>query len=173
MQIKKKSIILATVIIAFAISFSVAHACGCGSCKTDNTSATATDLNENGNVWATLNGEEYFTCPVMKADTKVADASSFSVVHGKKYYHCCPSCETPFQSNPESFLKDLNKPGNVSKIDSDGKRFSRDPVSGVEMEVNDQTVFINRDNTRYFFTSAKTMKTFENSPEKYLRNSGT
>ncbi|MBT5428070.1 MAG: hypothetical protein HOK84_17830 [Bacteroidetes bacterium] len=173
MQIKSKGRVLATLIIAFAISFSVSHASGCGSCTTAKASANSTELNKNGNVWATLNGEEYFTCPVMKSEMKVADATSFSVVDGEKFYHCCPGCEKPFQSNPVSFLKEINLPANVTKIDTDGNKHFRDPVSGVEMEVSDQTVFVDRDNSRYFFSSAKTMDTFEKSPDRFLGKLGS
>lgn len=169
---KKRSFILTAVIVAFAISYSVAYGCDCGGCESDKASASSTELKDNGNVWVTITGEEYFTCPVMKTEMKVADAKSFSVVDGKKFYHCCPGCETPFQSNPTSFLNKLNLPGNVLKVDADGKKYFRDPVSGVEMEVNDQTVFVDRNNIRYFFSSAKTMKTFSQSPEKYFSNSG-
>jgi len=121
-----------------------------------------------GNVWATEDGSMYFTCPVMKSEMKVEDAKTSSVINGVKYYHCCPGCETPFQTETTKWLEGFAVPGNVYMVDKDGQKHFRDPVNNKVGIVGKKTKNVDMNGYRYFFTSKKTMKTFEKSPQNYI-----
>ena len=147
--------------------------CSCVECSKMKNSSMKTSAMKEGNVWVTQDGTKYFTCPVMKTEMKVEDAKTSSVINGVKYYHCCPGCETPFQTETVKWLKGFAVPGNVFNVDQNGQKHFRDPVNGETGVANDKTVNVEMDGFRYFFTSKKTMKTFEKSPQDYKTCEGT
>jgi YHS domain-containing protein len=142
--------------------------CSCSKCSAMKSSSMNTSAMQEGNVWVTQDGTKYFTCPVMKTEMKVEDAKTSSVINGVKYYHCCPGCETPFQTETSKWLKGFAVPGNVFNVDQNGQKHFRDPVSGEAGVVGEKTLNFDKDGFRYYFASKNTMKAFEKSPQNYL-----
>jgi len=120
---------------------------------------------KEGNIWTTEDGGKYFTCPVMKGEARVENAEGVSVIDGVAYYHCCPSCQAPFRSDPQKWLDALFLPGNVIRIDEHGHKVFRDPVDGTEATVEKNTPVLDEAGKRIFFTSKKTK-------EQYLKRNG-
>lgn len=44
-------------------------------------------------------------CPVTGGLFNITEKSEKSVCLGKVYYFCCPGCKTPFEKNPDKYLK--------------------------------------------------------------------
>ncbi|MBM3324778.1 MAG: hypothetical protein FJY66_03840 [Calditrichaeota bacterium] len=120
-----------------------------------------------GNIWTTADGTKFFTCPVMGGEGLVDGAPSFSDVKGVRYYHCCASCQKPFQSNPSKWMKGFAVPGNVYSVDEDGKHFV-DPVDSAKGIVSSKTAYHDVNGKRYFCASKKTLKRFEENPQSFL-----
>ncbi|NOZ60734.1 MAG: YHS domain-containing protein [Calditrichaeota bacterium] len=121
------------------------------------------------NVWTTDNGVKHFLCPVMKNEGVVKANTSFSIVDGKKYYHCCGGCAPKFQADPQKYLKDFVVPGNVIKVDEKGNKIFQCPVTGEESTVNEKTLFSDINGKRYYFCCAGCKPKFDENPETYLK----
>ncbi len=157
------------VITAFLASSAIAQCTGFNKDAKKTIDVSTVEV-QDGNVWTAEDGTQYYTCPVMRGEGKVEEATSFSVVENKKYYHCCPSCQAPFRSEPVKWLENLTVPGNVFIVDLDGVKHFRDPVSGTEGVVDKDTRYFDHEHHRYFFISKKTMKKFKKSPQSYTQD---
>ncbi|MFH1861347.1 MAG: hypothetical protein ABH878_00915 [bacterium] len=124
---------------------------------------------EEANVWTTEEGVRFYKCPVMKGEGLVEDASAFSVIEGKKYYFCCPGCPGSFRSDPQKWLMELQLPGNIAKVDEQGRKHFRDPVSDEVAIVEENTHYTDYHGYRYFFESKETKKQFDLKHEEYLK----
>ena len=51
------------------------------------------------NVWTTEDGAKNYKCPVMGAEGVVNSNTTYSIIDGKKYYHCCGGCSGKFTAN--------------------------------------------------------------------------
>ncbi len=118
------------------------------------------DTLENANVWSTEDGTMYFTCPVMKGEGRVENASAFSMVDGKRYFHCCPPCQGPFRADPQRWLSDFALPANIVRVDGEGRKHFRDPVTGVTAPLEENTLYADYSGSRYFFATEESMQAF-------------
>ena len=76
------------------------------------------------------------------------------VYQRKTYYFCCAGCIKRFATNPKEFSKAV------------------DPVN--EQDVDKAAALLYAlDDTVYYFGSSKTMQTFADDPERYLRKAGS
>ena len=120
-----------------------------------------------GNVWTTMDGTDYFTCPVMKGEGKVGQHAGTSVIDNVTYYHCCPPCQGPFRKDPEKWLGELFLPANIERVDAQGLKHFVDPVNGMHGDVTEKTPVYDHNGQRWYFTSKRSMKRFKKNPEKY------
>jgi YHS domain-containing protein len=121
------------------------------------------------NVWTTADGVKHFVCPVMKNEGVVEANTSFSVVDGKKYYHCCGGCAPKFQADPQKYLKDFVVPGNVIKVDEKEGKIFQCPVTGEKSAVNEKTLFSDVNGKRYYFCCSGCKPKFDENPEAFLK----
>lgn len=166
-------------LIGFAGSNCPALKCAtCPSMKKGNDGHTQQDWNSSvkkaenlenvtkGNVYLTKDGKERFVCPVMGNHGNVEDATSFSDVNGKRYYHCCPGCAEPFQKDPEQYLKKLVLPAFVVKVE--GKTmWVKCAVSNEEFKVTKNTPTAEYEGYKYYFCCEDCKPLFLKSPAKY------
>lgn len=142
---------------------------GCGSCadKAKEIKSTASkDKVSSGNTYLTADGKERFVCPVMGNHGNVADATSFSDVNGKRYYHCCPGCEEPFQKEPAKYLEKLSLPANITKVE--GKTmWAKCPVTSEEFKVGKDTPFADFNGNKYYLCCNDCKPAFVKNPSKY------
>lgn len=120
------------------------------------------------NIWTTVEGGVYFTCPVMKGEAPVELAEGYTDLNGARYYHCCPPCQAPFRANPDRWLSELALPANIVRINSHGHKVFRDPVNRQEGEVREDTPHADLDRRRYYFSSEENRESFSENPESYL-----
>ncbi|MFH1010286.1 MAG: hypothetical protein V1784_03510 [bacterium] len=153
-----------TLTLLFAALFGVVAYFGFGQAV----EPTATNQMQEGNVWTTADGKKFFTCPVMGGEGLVEEAPAFSDVNGVRYYHCCGSCQKPFQSEPSKWTKGFAVPGNVSSVDAAGKHFV-DPVDSTKGIVKSKTAYHDVNGKRYFCASKKTMKRFQEDSQAIFR----
>jgi len=121
------------------------------------------------NVWVDADGQKHFTCPVMGEKGVVDEKIPYSVVDGKKYYHCCAGCSEKFQAETNKYLKDFSVPANVIKVDEDGKHF-RCVVSGEMGTVSEKTAYSDVDGKRYYFCCDNCKKKFDADSEKFMKS---
>lgn len=120
------------------------------------------------NTWSTEDGSRYFTCPVMKGEGRVGAHEGTSSHDGKLVFHCCPPCQAPFRANPEKYLSALHLPGNIARVDEEGKKHFRDPVSGEVHMLSDGAVHRDHEGRRYYFASEEHAEQFSEVPGRYL-----
>ena len=120
------------------------------------------------NVWTTADGVKHYVCPVTKKEGVVDKNTVFSIVDGKKYYHCCQACAPKFQAEPQKYLKKLAVPANVVKIDKNGDEIFQCPVSGEKGVVDKKTSYLDVDGKRYYFCCDKCKAKFEKDPNAFL-----
>jgi YHS domain-containing protein len=157
---KAMSFILITTLIFFSLSI-------VGNAKTVDEKEKKISPVE-ANVWTGEDGNKYYKCPVMGGEGVVDSTTTFSIVDGKRYYYCCAGCAEKFQANPSKYLKKFAKPGNVIKIDKDGKYF-RCPVSGKKDLVSEKTAYSDYKGKRYYFCCNDCKTKFNEGQEKYLK----
>jgi len=133
-----------------------------------NTEASIIGSFADGNVWTTMDGTKNYKCPVMGGEGRLDEAPAYSDVKGARIYHCCPPCQGPFRSNPGKYLSELSLPGNIVTVLDNGEKVFRDPVTGAESHVHNDTRYVDYNAKRYFFADQKTLKQFENAPERYI-----
>ena len=121
------------------------------------------------NVFTTKDGEKHFICPVMGGEDVVTKDTPYSVVDGKKYYHCCGGCSEKLTANPDKYLKNFAIPANVLKVDDDGQHFQC-VVSGEMGLVNAKTTYADVDGKRYYFCCDKCSEKFEADRSKFMKN---
>jgi len=179
---KKNNLLVLAIILALVVSLAASPAysqcsgkkdspcgaaakVGCGNCdKGDCKNCGSTEAKpaaveaKAGNVWKTVDGKEYYTCPVMGQSGLVSEADSYSMVKDVKYYHCCPACLAPFRADPAKYLKDFALPANISSVDDQGAMRFRDPVSGEDAALTEDAARLDLDGMRYFFVSKKNSK---------------
>ena len=102
------------------------------------------------NIWITEDGEKHFTCPVMGGEGIVDSNTVFTELDSKRYYLCCAACFEKLKANPSKYLEKFVVPGNIIKVDTDGKHF-RCPISGKVEVVTEQTPYSDFDGKRYYF----------------------
>ena len=155
-------LLIAVLMLTFAIAGIYA--------KTNDDSKKKTKVTE-ANVWTTEDGAKHFKCPVMGSEGVVKESTTFSIVDGKKYYHCCGGCSEKFTSNTAKYLDGFVVPGNVVKIDKEGQHF-KCVISGKEGLVTDKTTFSDKDGKRYYFCCPGCKPKFEQkSKEKKSQKS--
>jgi len=71
---------------------------------------------------------------------------------GKTYHFCCEGCANSFDADPKKYA------------------FTKDPVSGAEVDKAKALMFAVKNHV-YYFGSARTRDTFAKNPEKYLKGS--
>ena len=160
---KKQTI---TLIAVFLILFS---AISVFARSDDSTKKKATVV--EANVWKTEDGQKHFVCPVMKNEGIVTENTPYSIVDGKKYYHCCAGCESKFLQSTAKYLNELVIPANVVKEDKNGKVFQC-PVSGELSTVNEKTLFSDVNGKRYYFCCSKCKTNFDANSKKYIKSFG-
>lgn len=168
-----KSTIVFTVISLFLIGIA---GCASSSSVTKGTSGettmskieSAAKAFPGGNLWTTEDGTKYYKCPVMGGEGKIEEAEAYSDIQEIRIYHCCAPCQGPFRSNPAKYLSELTLPGNIIAVTESGEKMFRDPVSGVEGQVDGDTRYVDHNYKRYYFSDRKTVKHFENAPEKFI-----
>jgi len=122
---------------------------------------------EEANVWFTADGAKHFTCPVMGGEGVVSENTTFTVVEGKKYYHCCPACQGKITSSSSKYLQNFVLPGNVVEVDEQGKHFVC-PVLGNKGVVQETTVFTDYKSKRYYYCCGACKPKFEANPEHFI-----
>ena len=141
-----------------------------GYAKTDTKGSQKSEIVE-ANVWITDSGEKRFICPVMGGEGVVDSTTLFTEVDGKRYYHCCAGCPDKFKANPSKYLKSFVVPGNVIKVDKDGKHY-RCPVSGEMGSVTKDTPYSDYNGKRYYFCCSNCKTNFDEKPHKYMKSEG-
>jgi YHS domain-containing protein len=121
------------------------------------------------NVWTTKDGAKHFKCPVMGSEGVVKESTTFSIVDGKKYYHCCGGCSGKFTENTAKYLDGFVTPANVVKIDDKGKHFQC-VVSGESGVVGEKTKYSDKDGKRYYFCCNDCKKAFDKKAEKFIKS---
>ena len=121
------------------------------------------------NVWTTKDGAKHFKCPVMGIEGVVNQNTTFSIVDGKKYYHCCGGCSEKFTANTAKYLDGFVVPANVVKEDKNGKHFQC-AVSGETGVVTEETLFADKDGKRYYFCCEGCKKEFDKDSEKFIKS---
>ncbi|MBD3169255.1 MAG: hypothetical protein GF307_07210 [candidate division Zixibacteria bacterium] len=75
-----------------------------------NKASKASMPSKFANVYATdEDGNKYAVCVLSGKSFKVDSRSSYSVVDGKGYYHCCNGCSEPFKAEPSKYTESLEK----------------------------------------------------------------
>lgn len=75
-----------------------------------NKASKASMPSKFANVYATDDdGNKYAVCVLSGNSFKVDSKSSYSVVDGKGYYHCCNGCSEPFKAEPSKYTESLEK----------------------------------------------------------------
>jgi len=121
------------------------------------------------NVWTTKDGVKHFKCPVMGHEGVVKESTTFSVVDGKKYYHCCGGCSGKFTANTAKYLDGFVVPANVTKVDKKGKHFQC-AVSGEAGVVSTETLFADKDGKRYYFCCEGCKEEFDKDAKKFIKS---
>ncbi len=124
----------------------------------------------DANVWTTKDGAKHFKCPVMGHEGVVKESTTFSVVDGKKYYHCCGGCSEKLTSNSAKYLDGFFVPGNVTKVDKEGQHF-KCLVMGGEGVVKESTTYSDVDGKRYYYCCPGCKPKFEANSAKYIKSS--
>jgi len=119
------------------------------------------------NVWLIDSEGAHYTCPVT-GNMGILDSSTpFSIIDGRKFYHCSTDCED--ESEVRSALEDsFVVPGNAVGVEGDAVRFLC-PVMGNEGIADATTPFSDHDGRRYYFCCPPCKPQFEASPEDYIR----
>ncbi|MBL7094936.1 hypothetical protein ISS22_13290 [candidate division KSB1 bacterium] len=158
---KKLTIMLVAILmLTFAVSAIYA--------KTDENSKKKSSVTE-ANVWTTEDGAKNFKCPVMGAEGVVNSKTTYSIVDGKKYYHCCGGCSVKFTANTAKYLDGFVVPANVVKTDKDGKHYQC-AVSGETGVVGKETLFSDKDGKRYYFCCDGCKKEFDKDSGKFIKS---
>jgi YHS domain-containing protein len=129
----------------------------------DQTAVSSTEAN----IWITKDGQKHFTCPVMGSEGIVTSETPFSIVDGKKFYHCCNGCSEKLTADPAKYLSKFTIPANVVTVDKKGDHFQC-PVSGEIGIVDAKTKFADVDGKRYYFCCSKCETAFAANPQKFL-----
>ena len=131
--------------------------------------AIAGEKTTEANVWTTKDGAKHFKCPVMGGEGVVTETTTFSVVDGKKYYHCCGGCSGKFTENTAKYIDGFVVPANVVKVDDKGQHFQC-VVSGEQGKVSEKTLFSDKDGKRYYFCCESCKKKFDKNADKYIKS---
>ena len=63
---------------------------------------------EDGNVYyVDDSGGKHFICPIMGTDAVVGSDTKFADYQGKRYYFCCPGCDSKFNADPAMYVNKL------------------------------------------------------------------
>ncbi|MCX7835985.1 MAG: YHS domain-containing protein [bacterium] len=172
---------LLTIYSIFAVAGGQCPATGCGGCPSSKKANSESKVQFNdgkvkkaedvqtlpaGNVYRTLDGSERFVCPVMGNHGNVKDATSYSDVQGKRFYHCCAGCAEPFQKDPAKYLEKLSLPAFIVKVD--GKTmWAKCPVSGEQFKVKKDSPFYVYEGHTYYFCCDDCKPAFVKNPSKF------
>ncbi|MBN2013251.1 TRASH domain-containing protein [candidate division KSB1 bacterium] len=156
MKVKTFALLILVLFVASAIYVSA------------KTNDKKTDKVTEANVWLTKDGAKHFVCPVMGDEGVVDKDTPFSIVDGKKYYHCCGGCAEKLTANPEKYLKDFVIPANVVKVDDKGQHFQCS-VTGEMGTVTSETSFSDVNSKRYYFCCESCKPKFDKNPEKFTQ----
>ena len=121
------------------------------------------------NVWTTKDGAKHYKCPVMGAEGVVKENTTFSIVDGKKYYHCCGGCSEKFTAETAKYLDGFTVPANVIKQDKKGQHFQC-VVSGENGVVGEKTSYSDKDGKRYYFCCSDCKTAFDKNADKFIKS---
>lgn len=99
-------------------------------------------------------------CPVMGSPIKGKGTGSFDY-NGARYTMCCGGCSTPFQTNPEKYLKQSSEAKKTVGVSL------YDPTTGIKVEAKNAKGSSDFGGLRYFFATTDGKKAFDANPKQF------
>lgn len=109
-------------------------------------------------------------CPVTGDSFTVHEQTPVVQYKGKRYYMCCPGCDTEFQKDPERYIKKMETTEH-HKIMVEQDMIGAEvvcPVSGDRFYVSETTPVVEHKGKKYYFCCPGCELEFKKDPEKYI-----
>jgi YHS domain-containing protein/uncharacterized membrane protein YraQ (UPF0718 family) len=128
-----------------------------------------------GLLWLSRNrerfggGKGYAIDPVCGMQVQIGNAPARAVHGGKTYYFCSDRCRERFLERPERFAAAGAEPEGMHEHPA-GE--ATDPVCSMKVDPENAAATRTHGGRAYYFCSEGCAKTFEENPERYLKESG-